>query len=503
MNIPLTIAGYGSSLLGSLLPDIDTTSSTLGKLFLPFSTYLERKFGHRTITHSLLGCSIFSLAGLPLLIFRLKEIYFCFVFGVLSHVFLDAVNKSGVPLFYPNLIRAVIPANEKYRIFTASREELVFLGVLSGITLLVLPLNRIGVKGALHSLVKIPQSAVADYLDNASKGFATTVDFEGICNISQKRIKGRWAAISSSSRSTLILQSPEGKLYSIGSNPTDNIRALSIQSFKGKPIKIYSRELSLIEQPVSDIFDYIPQTGKTYILGYIKTYDKFNLDFGLDQFPVLKAGVDRIDFDYASKEEVVRNNLSNTLASEGRLLLMTFYSAKEKISPVSVKPVFVSNPTPSKVITLYIKDIFNAEGELKVSPNDILAKGTLLASQDEKRSQLTLELKQAQERLGITKADLDKLRIQTEQESQLKTKEDNLLNQDRALTQNKRLAEIRLGEARAKVNLAQSDVEKIEKEIASTNIYSPVNGKVLSMNIQHTTVTLRILTKEESYYKRE
>ena len=432
--------------------------------------------------------------------FKLKQVYFCFVFGAVSHVFLDAVNKSGVPLFYPNLIRAVIPNNEKYRIFTASKEEYVFMGILSVITLLILPLNRIGVKGALHSLVKIPQSAVSDYLTYSSQGFETVVDFEGVFNVSQKRIKGRWTAISSSSRSTLILQSPDEKVYSIGSNPTDSIRALSIQSFKAKPMRVFTQELILTEQPLSEVVNFIPKEGKTYLLGYIKTYDEPELNFSLDEHATIKLGISRLDFDYATRKDILENNLSSVLAKEGRLMLISFCSAKDKVNPISDKPILLSSIVSSKVITIYIKDIFNAQEELKVAPNDVIAKGALLASQDEKRSQLLIEKSQAQERLDIAKADLDKLRIQAEQESQLKTKEDNLLKEERALTQNKRLSEIKLSESKARVNLARSELEKIENEINSTNIYSPVEGKVLSVQIQHTTVTLRILTKERNHF---
>jgi len=497
MNTPLSIIGYGSAVLGSLLPDIDTTASRLGKMFLPVSSYLERRFGHRTLTHSLLGWVIFSLMGLPLLMFKLKEIYFCFIFGVFSHILIDAVNKSGVPLFYPHLIRAVLPKNEKYRIFTASREELIFLGVLSGLALLVLPLNRIGVRGALHYLIKIPQSAASDYLSYSAQGYETQVEFEGIFNVSQKKIKGKWLAINSTSKNSLVLQSPEGKVYSIGADPNDNIRSLKIQSFKGKPVKVLTCEVSLMEQPLSELLKYIPIAGKTYLLGYIKTYDKFNLEFSLDEYSVLNAGVNRLNFDYAVKEDIFKQNILNLLVNEGMILMINFSSPKEKIKFIPPPDSSAQNTTLSKVVTLYIKDIHDSEKELKVKANDVIAKGDLLALQDAKRNRLLIYKKEAQNKWDIAKSGLDKLRLEIEEESQLREKEDALLNQQRALTLNKRLDEIKLSEAKAKVDLARSSLDKIEREIEATEIYSPVSGKILSIYIQHTTVTLRILTKEE------
>jgi len=404
-----------------------------------------------------------------------------------------------VPLFYPNLIRAVIPRNEKYRIFTASKQEFVFLGVLSALSVLIFPLSCIGLRGALHYLVRIPQSAVSDYLDYSAQGHSTLVDFEGIFNISQKKIKGRWPAVSSTSKNTLLLRSPEGKIYSIGLSPSDNIRSLSIQSFKSKPIKILSREITLIEQPLSEVLNLIPKAGKTYILGYIKTYDKPNLDFGLDEYPVIKQGIGRLDFDYATKEDILRQKLSNILASEGRLLLMSQYLPEDKINPCSVEPSLPVDVIPSKVVNIYVKDIYNPAKELKISANDILYKGKLIVSKDTKRDELLIEKKDAEDRLGIAKGELDKLRIQLEQNSQIKQKEDELLNSERPLSLTRRLGEISLKEALAKVDLARSGLEKVEREISATKVYSTVSGKILSILIQHTTATLRILTKESVY----
>ncbi|WP_460170241.1 metal-dependent hydrolase, partial [Thermus sp. FJN-A] len=37
---------------GAVMPDVDTTTSGPGKFLRPLSTFLERRFGHRTLTHS-------------------------------------------------------------------------------------------------------------------------------------------------------------------------------------------------------------------------------------------------------------------------------------------------------------------------------------------------------------------------------------------------------------------------------------------------------------------
>jgi inner membrane protein len=47
---PWTIA---AAVISSLLPDIDHTRSTIGKMVYPVARWLNRKYGHRTLTHGL------------------------------------------------------------------------------------------------------------------------------------------------------------------------------------------------------------------------------------------------------------------------------------------------------------------------------------------------------------------------------------------------------------------------------------------------------------------
>lgn len=111
-------------IFSSLLPDIDHTKSMIGKLFYPVAKYLDIKFGHRTITHSL-------TALIPLFLFLLfielniiNPIYnlkgynysLIFIFSYLSHLILDMLTVAGIPLFYPFLKNpCVIPANPTLR----------------------------------------------------------------------------------------------------------------------------------------------------------------------------------------------------------------------------------------------------------------------------------------------------------------------------------------------------------------------------------------------------
>lgn len=92
-----------SILFACLLPDIDHTKSLIGKLFLPISRSLNRRYGHRTITHSLVA--IIALTGIIGVIqrsfFPSIQIAQVFALGYSSHLLLDMITVQGIPLFYP------------------------------------------------------------------------------------------------------------------------------------------------------------------------------------------------------------------------------------------------------------------------------------------------------------------------------------------------------------------------------------------------------------------
>ena len=64
----------GLAILGSQLPDIDTTTSTIGKIFFPVSSWIEDRFPHRSITHSLLATVVITIVSLSIGHFLLGDI---------------------------------------------------------------------------------------------------------------------------------------------------------------------------------------------------------------------------------------------------------------------------------------------------------------------------------------------------------------------------------------------------------------------------------------------
>ena len=113
------LLAYPVAVASSWLPDLDNPRSRLGNglsrlknptanlvtrplswAFRITSFTLVRTVGHRTLTHSLPGLAMFTLA-VWLLLGNYPNFFYAGVAGYGSHLVADALNTRGVPLLWP------------------------------------------------------------------------------------------------------------------------------------------------------------------------------------------------------------------------------------------------------------------------------------------------------------------------------------------------------------------------------------------------------------------
>lgn len=129
----------GTCVFFSLLADIDHTRSPIGKLFWPVAKWLDQKYGHRTITHSL-GFFFAVVAVVALfeqLLTRGRVLTGIAALAYASHLIFDMCTRQGVPLFLPfTRARCVLPGNPNLRL--SNRAPLAEVVVFFGFGLLLL-----------------------------------------------------------------------------------------------------------------------------------------------------------------------------------------------------------------------------------------------------------------------------------------------------------------------------------------------------------------------------
>jgi inner membrane protein len=196
------------ALLGGLLPDLDSPRSYVGRVLPPLSGWIERTFGHRTITHALL-----TQAGVGALAWWLLPggFFMALMAGWLSHACADMMTPSGACWFWPARVRCVLPGNARYRMETMGNGELGFLLVMALACILLMPMAATGkgsaglIRAALGNL----EAARAEY-DRDKGSYAFEVVVRGRDNATFADIAGRYPVRGPWRDTGLILDTDAG-----------------------------------------------------------------------------------------------------------------------------------------------------------------------------------------------------------------------------------------------------------------------------------------------------
>ena len=213
----------GAAMLGAWLPDVDTPNSKAGFCVYPFALWMEGKFGHRTITHSVIGTLIFAALCAPLLFFpKTHALFFALLCGYVSHLLADASTKSGVPLAWPRRDRWVFPGNEQYRVKTGSGAELVVLSVFLLIGYGTFIAARQGMRRMLHLAIGDLKGATRDVEDLNDK-YYSEAQVSGNDMLHQKVIEGRFLIVGRRGDGGLLVER-DGVLWLVDDTGTEPYR---------------------------------------------------------------------------------------------------------------------------------------------------------------------------------------------------------------------------------------------------------------------------------------
>lgn len=98
------VAFIGITSAASLLPDFDHPKAMLPRMFgwpgRMLAVLLATVFGHRTLTHSVLGVGVLS-AGMAFIPRLPLFCYAAVILGCVTHILGDMLTVSGVPVLWP------------------------------------------------------------------------------------------------------------------------------------------------------------------------------------------------------------------------------------------------------------------------------------------------------------------------------------------------------------------------------------------------------------------
>lgn len=133
------------AVLGSQLPDLDTTTSIIGQVLYPVSSWIEDRFPHRSITHSLVATAAIAAIALPIgIYFGNWRLAAAVPVGHVLSCFSDCFTRQGVQLFWPDPAWAISVSNPKRRLRTGGPGEYCVLAVAVVLLLVGIQLSGSG-----------------------------------------------------------------------------------------------------------------------------------------------------------------------------------------------------------------------------------------------------------------------------------------------------------------------------------------------------------------------
>ena len=357
--------------VGSLLPDIDTTTSGTGRFVKPLSRLIETKFGHRTLTHSLLFTLLFSAIWWPLS----PSLAAAFFWGILSHLLLDTLNVNGVPLLWPSRLMFWFWPRRSMRIKYGSTGETSVALVCAVVALVLWPIGTDGFNSAFRRLVASPETAVADYIDMRQERdvFAS---LEGFNSETQEPMKGNYRIIEAIGRNGVLVEDQQGNAYQV--SKFGQVVAYRIRAYGGAPIVWRDYRLDVGSRLLGDVLSALPPGAtNVYLTGVLEISGTVNpppAEVGTFARVATRQGTDNILELHAARPIDVQG-LQNAYIRTGSVVVRAEFSPGKEVDTLPL----VQNDGPAPTVQAIKIDGLPSLAGLLVQQGDHVLEGEPLA----------------------------------------------------------------------------------------------------------------------------
>ncbi|MFH1727086.1 MAG: metal-dependent hydrolase [Pseudomonadota bacterium] len=516
---PLTI---GATALGSILPDIDTSRSLVGKTFYPVSKLLEKLsfVSHRGATHSIITISFVTI--MLVLLGIDKKIVLCFTTGYLAHIYFDSFTPQGVKFLWPFSNKTFNFSVSSQKIITSrSKNEYVLLIFVIFLNVISYPIAKTGSRELVHKITGSIHGVKEDYKKYGFNNRSFIEIKKASHFLTQEKLSGRFKLIGDMPYSVIFEMN--GQYYEYGKDYTADYLTGKSYYIKGQKIKTISHDIDMKERYLDDLKVLVDLKQEHYISGQLNTDIKDMIISYTSNFNTISQNGKILELKYAKVSDIDKYAASSVRVING-ILSVKYIIADEASFKINDR----QNYTYERInIIAHI----SRDSEVKVKIGDKLQKGDVLIKNDEKKisqlknkeSQLKInhqidaaniinKLKAHENKLSENSLKINELKLKRSSlekasiyyaeltKELLKLVEQNkdtraTLEQLKALQKNK--------DKLYALNLAQIN-KNIQQERDNLKICSPVSGEVTKMDYKawiDQTRQLEVVIREEKCKK--
>ena len=295
-NDPIHLA---LAIAGSQLPDLDTSTSTIGQILFPISNWIENRYPHRSITHSLIATVAIAVFASPLYFYADWKTWLCLPLGHLISCFSDVFTKQGVQLFWPHPAWCISVSNPNRRLQTGGTGEYWVLAIAAAVLIAAINLSNTGGPTALvGSSLGLRSNAMETYQKNAASNHVYAV------------INGTFASDSSSADGKYFIVAGEGNEFIVANKQEvfktgTNIIANRLTVETGKPSSASVQSLEFDEE----LFAIEPMENTLIAVNGTLTVDDpaiIKVPINPKQFEIVNLSADKITFNYCPLERAIK-----------------------------------------------------------------------------------------------------------------------------------------------------------------------------------------------------
>ncbi|MEG4406994.1 metal-dependent hydrolase [Microcoleus sp. MON2_D5] len=284
---------------GSQLPDLDTSTSTIGQILFPISNWIEDRFPHRSITHCFWATCALALVSVPVYFYADWKTWLCLPLGHLLSCFSDIFTKQGVQFFWPYPTWCISVSNPNRRLQTGGTGEYWVL-IIAIITLIgAIKLSGTGGPTALvGNSLGLRSNATEIYQTNAASYHVYA------------QVSGTFASDSSSADGKYFIVAGEGNEFIIHNKvglwkTGTNLISSRLTAEVGQPASASVQLLQFDEEefaiaPIPDTLIFLTGTLT------VDEPDSIKITANPKQLEIAKLMGDKISFNYCPLETAIK-----------------------------------------------------------------------------------------------------------------------------------------------------------------------------------------------------
>lgn len=321
--------------VAGLGPDVDISDSPAGRVFPWVANYLERRFPHRSCTHSLMASAALAVISYSLVVLGHipREFAHAVSIGYFAGYFADCFTKAGIELFWPSPVRAVCPGNRQLRLQTGSPIEYIVVILLLALAILIFNINfHGGMLTQFNHLLASP-TGVEQLYNQEGSNHLLVAHIEGVHHRDRSPVKGDFWIIDTKGKDFIVQSTTGGEIYQAGIEPDAQLLVERITADLDRGATTTIEPVRLQEQQVLDgLMPFHRATAMVFVSGELTIDDAESVQLPSDpyQFPTIRVTGNSVALESAPLM-TVNSTLGEQFAT-GQLLLKSIY-AQQKTTP--------------------------------------------------------------------------------------------------------------------------------------------------------------------------